>query len=59
MRTVLGGVSSGGSGVWFEETGTVGDLMLAMGLCWDISMQQVVVVIMLKDSMGIGCAQWG
>ena len=45
--------------MWFEETGTVGDLMLAMGLCWDISRQQVVVVIMLKDSMGIGCAQWG
>jgi hypothetical protein len=30
-----------------------------MGLCCDSSRQQVVVVIMLKDSMEFKCAQWG
>ena len=47
------GVHSGGSGVCLEETGTVGDLRLAMGMCWDSSRQQVVLVIMIEDSMGI------
>ena len=50
-------INRGGSGVCFEETETVGDLRLVMGMCWDVSRQQVVVVIMLMDSMG--SAQWG
>ena len=47
------GVLRGGSGVCLEKTGTLGDLRLAMGICWDSSRKQVVVVMMLKDSMGI------
>ena len=34
------------------ETGTLGDLGLAMRMCWDSSRQQVLVVNMFEDSIG-------
>ena len=51
-------MSSGGSGVCLEETGRVGDLRLVMRMWGDNSRQQVVVVIMFKDSVE-RCEQWG
>ena len=52
------GSAQWGVGVCLEETGTVGDLRLVIGMCWYSSRQQVVVVIMFEDSVG-RCEQWG